>query len=132
MHHGTCLCGTVRFEVSGPIIRLNLCHCRMCQKAHGAAFAPYVRVNKTDFRFVGGQEQVQTYISSPGITRSFCRVCGATLQWIRDAADGLGVAAGVFDSELDLVPSAQFYCVENQAWHALRDDVPKYETEPDG
>ena len=35
---GSCLCGGVRFEITGPLMRSSHCHCRMCQKQHGAAF----------------------------------------------------------------------------------------------
>lgn len=36
--HGGCLCGCVRFEIDGPLLRSSHCHCRQCQKAHGAPF----------------------------------------------------------------------------------------------
>jgi hypothetical protein len=35
---GSCLCGGVRFENDGPPMRSSHCHCRQCQKAHGAPF----------------------------------------------------------------------------------------------
>ena len=35
---GSCLCGEVRFEIDGPLMRSSHCHCRQCQKAHGAPF----------------------------------------------------------------------------------------------
>src|SRR5215472_3531580 len=31
---GSCLCGGVRFEIDGPLMRSSHCHCRQCQKAH--------------------------------------------------------------------------------------------------
>ncbi len=130
-HQGSCLCGKVKWQTSGPIIRLNLCHCDMCQKAHGAAFAPYARVRKADFRFVAGKECVRLYKSSQEVTRTFCDECGSTLQWYRDDAEGLGIAAGTFDTAFTEHPSAQFFCVDSQPWHMLRDDVPKFETVPE-
>ncbi|HIL98179.1 MAG TPA: GFA family protein [Pseudomonadales bacterium] len=126
---GSCLCQNVCYEISGPIIRLNLCHCTMCQKSHGAAFAPYLRVAKEDFSIVRGQEFVASFQSNQEITRTFCHVCGSNLQWIRASSDALGVAAGTLDSVIDMQPSAQYWCVDSKQWHQLREDVRRYDTD---
>ncbi|MGO7428793.1 GFA family protein, partial [Rhizobium ruizarguesonis] len=39
---GGCQCGAIRFRVSGDIKDSSICHCRMCQKAFGAYYAPLV------------------------------------------------------------------------------------------
>jgi len=31
-HAGSCLCGAVRFEIDGPLVRSGYCHCRSCRK----------------------------------------------------------------------------------------------------
>ena len=38
-HSGTCLCGAVRFEISGSFERFYLCHCSRCRKGSGSAHA---------------------------------------------------------------------------------------------
>jgi hypothetical protein len=125
---GSCLCQEVAYEISGPIIRLNFCHCTMCQKNHGAAFAPYLRVAKKDFTIVRGEEFVASYQSSQGITRTFCHQCGSNLQWIRASSDALGIAAGTLDSDIDVQPAAQYWCEDSKRWHQLRQDVQQYES----
>ncbi len=127
--HGTCLCQKVSYEITGPFIRLNFCHCTMCQKSHGAAFAPYLRVAKQDFAIVSGNEFVTSFQSTPDITRTFCHVCGSNLQWIRASSDALGVAAGTLDLVIDVQPSAQYWCEDAKSWHQLREDVRQYEEE---
>lgn len=129
VYKGSCLCQEVRYQIDGPIIRLNFCHCIMCQKAHGAAFAPYMRVLKDNFRVLEGQALIQSFASSEGITRTFCGNCGSNLQWIRESSDAMGVAAGTLDSDIDIQPSVQIWCDEAKTWHQLRDDVPQYATE---
>jgi hypothetical protein len=73
---GSCLCGEVRFEIDGPLMRSSHCHCRQCQKAHGAPFRTRARVAAADFRVLAGEELVSFYESTPG-THRFCKVCGA-------------------------------------------------------
>ena len=41
LHQGSCLCGTVKYRVSTELKAITHCHCRKCQKGHGAAFATY-------------------------------------------------------------------------------------------
>jgi hypothetical protein len=74
---GSCLCGEVRFEIDGPLMRSSHCHCRQCQKAHGAPFRTRARVAAADFRFLAGEELVSFYEATPGTHRGFCKVCGA-------------------------------------------------------
>ena len=73
---GSCLCGGVRFEIDGPLMRSSHCHCRQCQKAHGAPFRTRARVAAADFRFLAGEELVSFYESTPGTHRGLCKVCG--------------------------------------------------------
>src|ERR1700730_15035090 len=73
---GSCLCGEVRFEIDGPLMRSSHCHCRQCQKAHGAPFRTWARVAAADFRFLAGEELVSFYESTPGTHRGLCEVCG--------------------------------------------------------
>lgn len=32
-HSGGCMCGGVRYEVTGPLREIIACHCRECQQA---------------------------------------------------------------------------------------------------
>ena len=76
---GACLCGAVRFELGGPLERVAHCHCTICQRAHGAAFATWVAVPNERLRITAGEESVVHYRSSEIGTRSFCRTCGSSM-----------------------------------------------------
>lgn len=76
---GSCLCGAIKYAVDsldGPIVH---CSCRTCRKAHAAAFASTVGVNREHFRWLKGQDQLRSFESSPGKLRHFCSVCGSHL-----------------------------------------------------
>ena len=36
---GKCLCGKVRYEINGRLGPVVYCHCSMCRRATGSAFA---------------------------------------------------------------------------------------------
>lgn len=53
----------------------------MCQKQHGAAFATYANIRKTDFKYLIGEGSLSIYHSSGSILRKFCRICGSNIEW---------------------------------------------------
>ena len=70
--HGSCLCGTVRYEadqLDAPIVH---CHCTMCRKAHAAAFNSSAAVDRAHFRWTAGEDKLSRYASSPDKNRWFC------------------------------------------------------------
>ena len=79
MIDGSCLCGEIRYEIAGDLRNMTHCHCSMCRKAHGAAFATYAEVQSRELRFVQGAESISRYQSSDGAQRSFCVHCGSNL-----------------------------------------------------
>ena len=38
---GGCLCGAIRYKVTGPALDAGSCHCRSCRKASSAPELPY-------------------------------------------------------------------------------------------
>lgn len=81
MHSGSCLCGAISFRLQSEPKAVSNCHCRVCQKQHGAAFATYASVPKSDLRYISGQEFLTSYHSSGSIVRRFCSVCGSNIEW---------------------------------------------------
>lgn len=54
MYQGACLCGEVAIEINGPISSIIHCHCSLCRKSSGTAFATNGFVQSTDFTVVKG------------------------------------------------------------------------------
>lgn len=126
MHKGSCLCGTVKYEIAAPIERITHCHCTMCRKAHGAAFGSYATVARTAFRFTEGETMVAEYASSPDVIRTFCRRCGATLQWsMTSRSETVGIAVGTLDTPLDPPPQQHIFAASKADWYRIEDALPR-------
>jgi hypothetical protein len=59
---GSCLCGAVRFKVTGAFERFYLCHCSLCRKDTGSAHAANLFSSTAKLAWLSGQEQVRTFI----------------------------------------------------------------------
>lgn len=81
MYEGSCLCGAISFRLFSEPKAVTNCHCRMCQKQHGAAFATYASVPRPDMRYLSGEELLTAYNSSASVIRKFCGVCGSNIEW---------------------------------------------------
>ena len=76
MLHGSCLCGGVKYQISGLLSGALNCHCSMCRKAQGSAFRSRAAVRSAEFEFVQGEELISSYESSPGNHRGFAECAG--------------------------------------------------------
>jgi hypothetical protein len=73
---GQCLCGEVRYTLSGSLSEVALCHCSQCRKSNGGAFnvGVIVKAQQVHFETMNG---IREYESSPGKFRAFCGTCGS-------------------------------------------------------
>lgn len=128
---GSCLCGAVRFEVSGDFGAAEHCHCSICRKAHGAAFSSNAAVDARQFRVVAGAECVGEYASSPHRRRCFCRNCGSPL-FIRRLTEPLriAVALAALDGEDVPVPERHVFAGSKADWLVLDDELPRFAVYP--
>lgn len=128
MVRGSCLCGSVRYEIRGPLGRITHCHCSMCRRAHGAAFGSYARVNWADFTWLSGESEVASFQSSPGVRRTFCPRCGSPLQFIRDSRpQTFSLAVGTLDDDPGIRPSGHIFVGSKAPWFEITDALPQHE-----
>ncbi|HKE40632.1 MAG TPA: GFA family protein [Casimicrobiaceae bacterium] len=131
MIRGSCLCGVVCYEVRGPLSPAVNCHCSMCRKVHGAAFGTYARVERSDFAILSGTDEVASYQSSPEVTRTFCRRCGSTLQFISSRRPGsFALALGTVDDDPGVRPERHIFVGSKAAWFDITDQLPRYDARP--
>jgi hypothetical protein len=131
MIRGSCLCGGVTWEAAGPLDQMVHCHCSMCRKAHGAAFATYVAAPAEGFRWLEGEEQVRRYEASPGTWRPFCSRCGSVVPW--PPGDGwVFMPAGNLDDDPGVRPTAHIFVASKAGWHEIADEIPRFDAYPPG
>lgn len=130
-HKGSCLCGTVKFEVSGDFDSFYLCHCKYCQKDTGSAHAANLFSKTPQLTWLTGKEAVTSF-TLPGTrhSKSFCKLCGSALPNIQTEGV-LIVPAGCLDTEYSVVPTAHIFTSKKAAWDRALNEVPEFENLPE-
>ena len=116
---GGCQCGAVRFAVAGELRHGGVCHCRMCQKAFGAFYAPLVVVEGVTWT----RGAPAHFRSSNIAQRGFCRDCGTPLTYEPDEGD-VELAIGAFDEPARVRPVIQVGVESRIPWLSELDALP--------
>ena len=122
---GQCLCGSIRFETSGPLRSVTACHCSQCRRQTGLYYAatnvPVARLT------IHGEETLQWYRASETARRGFCGHCGSALFWAADNAEDISILAGAFNEPSGLRMGEHIFCADKAAFYELPDDgLPYY------
>lgn len=128
---GSCLCGAISYEITGSFEAIGHCHCSMCRKSHGAAFATWGMIKPEHFRWTAGVELVEAYESSPARARCFCGKCGAPLVSTH-SGKVTEVVLGSVDGDPGARPREHIFVRSKAMWFEIADALPQFEEWPPG
>ena len=101
VHKGGCVCGSVRYQITGDPVAATVCHCRFCQKRTGSAFSQPVFFNFGQVAFSGGPMKMYVHHSDESnrwLRMQFCARCGTTVAWTAERRPGtIGISGGTLD-----------------------------------
>ena len=103
---GGCLCGKVRFIVSGRPYRVGLCHCLDCRKHHGALFHASAIFPEMSVVVTG---ETHSYAG-----RHFCPTCGSSVLSRSD--DDIEINLGSLDAPDQFTPTYELWTIRRESW----------------
>ncbi len=116
---GGCTCGGIRFEIRGPVLGINQCHCSKCRKETGTGSSTFIPVHAEQFTWISGSDLVGPY--------DRCTKCGSLAPDHNPRRALYNVPAGLLDDN-EAVEVAQHIFVGSKAsWDVIGDDAPQYE-----
>ena len=127
VYRGGCLCRAVRYETTGKPLNQRICHCRLCQKAIGAAFNARVLMRIENVAISG---PFGTFQSSETLERGFCQRCGSTVFSRRVSAGIMGLTVGSLDDPSLFEPDMHFWTSSKQPWLKIADGLPQHPESP--
>lgn len=129
MYEGACLCGAVAVEISGPISSIIHCHCSLCRKSSGTAFATNGFVQTSDFNVVKGTENLSVFAFKPGRLRHFCRTCGSPVYSSNEQDPArIRVRLGIIASDIAERPVSHNFYSSRANWEDLDAELPRYDS----
>jgi hypothetical protein len=124
---GGCLCGAVRFSVTGELRDVLNCYCWRCRRFTGHHMAATAAA--VDDVGVEDPAQQMTWHPVEGAEYGFCRTCGSSLFW-RAAAHPtrLSICAGSLDPPTGLSTVEAWWAAQASDYFR-RPDLPERLTE---
>ena len=130
MATGSCLCGTVRYQIDGPYQWMTHCHCSMCRRHHGSLFGTTLGTAPENFRWLQGEDAIVHFRTSPAFERPFCRHCGSALP---DTSGAMIVCpAGTLDDDPEMRPRAHIFVNSKSPMLDIHDDLRRFDEYPPG
>jgi hypothetical protein len=124
---GGCLCGEARYRVTEAPLEALYCHCRMCQRAHGAPVIAWLTVPLSGFAVTSGDPVA--YRSSAKALRHFCGSCGTPLTWrATDNPRLVDVSIATLDNPEAVEPALHLWTDSQLPWFEIADHLPRHPT----
>ena len=129
MYFGKCLCGNVAVKISGDITDILHCHCSLCRKNSGTAFATNGFINSKDFKIISGENSLSTFSFKPGRNRHFCSNCGSPVYSSNDQdLARYRIRLGILDSDISERPISHNFVSSKANWEEFDNDLPRYDS----
>lgn len=127
---GGCLCGAIRYEVSGDPVRVANCHCDDCRRATGASFTTNVFVRESDLAILQGTPKSFEHKADSGatMTKLFCGDCGSQLFGKGTGSPGvIHVKVGTIDDAGFVKPQIDVFVSKKLPFTHLSADTEHFE-----
>ena len=129
---GSCLCGSVAYEIGGDSMHFFHCHCQRCRKATGTGHASNIIMRPDSVTWTAGEELL-TRFKVPDAKRFatvFCNQCGSLMPRVAPDMSVAVIPAGTLDNDPGIGPSARIFQGSKTDWSCDASELPAFATYP--
>jgi hypothetical protein len=128
---GSCLCGSVTYQILAEPLTARVCWCKDCQKiasngtVNAVVNSEFLKVegNLSDFKRVAG--------SGNEVNRRFCPQCGSHLFANSSAFPNFTVVRiGTLENPSSISPSVNIWSKSAPVWACMNPDIGKIDGQP--
>jgi hypothetical protein len=125
---GSCLCGAVKYQVTGEPQRFYYCYCSRCRKVTGTEHASNLFLQPAALKWFSGEEQIRVFKVPEALrfTNSFCAICGSRLPRQGKDSDVVIIPAGSLDDAAPIKPQARIFFGSRASWSCIEGELPAY------
>ena len=130
--HGSCLCGSLKYTVTGTPAKFYHCHCSRCRKSSGTGHASNMFVDNGELSWTGDTDDIQLFKlpEADRFSRSFCRHCGGPLPRFIPQLNVVMIPAGTLDDAPNISPQARIFLNSKAPWSCTGDKLPTFADYP--
>ena len=129
---GSCLCGSVSYELRGDAVAFNHCHCRRCRKATGTGHASNILLKPESVTWISGEALLTRYEvpEAKRFATVFCRNCGSPMPRVSPDGSLAVVPAGSLDIDPGIRPQRRIFNESRTAWSCADTELPVFDRYP--
>jgi len=123
---GSCLCGAVRFEITGQTTQIGMCHCSKCRKVSGVASNANLMAGIDRFRWVAGEDRIAKFALPDGWGTWRCAVCGSPLPMLYPTGGAYWIPAGLLDDDPGVRIAGHIFVGSKAPWDEIAGTAPQH------
>ena len=129
--NGSCLCGSIEFEINTDTFNAYQCHCSLCKKQSGSSSNSATLVERSRFRFNKGSHLIKSWVKGSGFRSDFCSNCGSPVPNPVQALDMMWIPLGLLS--IDVQPQIVIHlCTSTlSSWHSVATHSQQFESLPE-
>ena len=125
---GSCLCGSVAYEITGASKAFYHCHCSRCRKATGTGHASNILLTPASVTWTAGEELLSRYKVPEAIRfmTTFCSICGSLMPRVAPDNSIAVIPAGSLDTDPGIRPQARIMSGSRTDWSCDSRELPEF------
>lgn len=131
-NEGSCLCGSIKYRITGEVDAIRGCHCSRCRKRSGSSFFAAMPVLFTDFHIDGDKNNMTSFFlpESQYYGYSFCKCCGTVMPGIFPDGKRTVIAAGSLDTKPPVPLMYHIYYGSKAPWLHIEKNMKCFNEHP--
>jgi hypothetical protein len=125
MIDGSCLCGAVKFEITGKTTEIGMCHCSKCRKVSGVASNANLMVGRDGLRWTAGEDEVTKFALPTGWGVWRCATCGSPVPMLHPGGGAYWVPAGLLDADPGVPVAGHIFVGSKAPWDEIAGSAPQ-------
>jgi hypothetical protein len=130
---GSCHCGSIAYAAKIDPNRIQICHCRDCQRLTGTAFRTTAPASPESFILLKGEPRIYYKVANSGSRRghAFCGTCGTPVFRLpTDNNPNYSLRVGGLDQAAELGrPGRQIWTKRRLPWTIDLASIAAFETQ---
>lgn len=131
---GACLCGAIRYRITGELAGFQYCHCSRCRRFTGSAHAANCFAKPAQLEWLQGEDQLGSFMldAEPPFPTAFCKRCGSGLPSMSSSGKFWVIPAGGLESDPGLRPARSIFWESRAPWYEHVADLLRHAEWPEG